>query len=1714
MFGDHGTAGAMVGTGVASPALYRLRGLIWIALRRWHLGGHLPNPAADSMASALRAAVRAVNSRASVALSPILIELAKVDDMSGALRALAQLETTHHRGLREAWTGGLREILLSPEHAVDASERRTRREEQPRPWSGGRIRPSMRLADSEDIRLPRPEVIPLRRHAPIPEQLPDEPADEFNLPVDLVLVPGFGTGAISRRRAEYQARQAIWGGNRFLLPHHIETLPSDVYGAAIRELVQGLDKSDLEDGAAVGCLACLLKALTGRTTTGIQWLCAARAGSQNDQQAIIDLDRGAIEFPPFWKVLPEQDSGATELQERAAPLGYYHPCDSDQRSLLVPVFHRVTLPLARSVHRVLGRHRANLANLATLDAMELDHAAQAAAETLSANLGLSISVAALRRSLGAQVMEVSGDSALAQLICGDSFGAPLAAQHYYAPRRADIARVYADAVCVHLPAATFSPIPQAAARVGSELLVSPQTAKAMADASATKDWDDSRDDEHAGWARRHRHMADHLARMILATTGHRPTEALFELTLHDVDLETGAALFSDKRIDAAHDPRLAVLPVIVCEQVGVYVQHLSELAVAHGTCCELVASVCSGTAPMLFDLDDDLNPQPLTMARLKARSPAPWNQLPWNWGRTYLRTRGIEMGAPANLMSCQLGHLDIVGYPYSHQSPTTPAEVVAELRPWLDRMARNQGWRVLNAAKQKQRYSEVITLPPLRDWSEQIARSEQAGKESHRQWERSLRRQARRARDHALQLVLDHPGLVAAGISQAFRKVPHAPAQPLDELALFRVRSDLVDAVGDDAPAAIAATRALRRVLAAAAKQSGVSYPTVALPVAVRRPLDNPFFRSACVAWSQMHALRAHVAERAQEKRPRRGFDLQVARTAEALALFGFVDNSDHIMAILAARAQAAPSARIVDLMLVPLPDGQVFGLRGVAALALANLAQVYPSEPLPTRAAINATLAQILPTWATRESADSGDLLTRLCSTTAVVNRYELSPAARFAMDADHGSTHAALAEQLAYIDGDTVSPIRASTEEDRHLPVDALSNRVFKRQGSDSATPRAQYRQLCRVIPPTHRDTTLPLTGQIIRARDREAASTRQSVLAELDLQLAQPNLHAIVYVLGDWIRAEAQRTQGTAKPLAYRTLETYLTRIGGALVEVIGDCPLAAWSEELLEDAYLYALDASDQAKQKVAAALLSFHRHCSSRWEFPELDLSPIYAELGAGRHNADAALILPQERDRALEAIRQMAWNQTGSDFALTRIARAADWVVYYLAWGGVRLGEALGLQARDIGVRPEGALMTKVRSNRLRPLKTLSATRALTFEPHANEPMHRSRVLQRVDDVRRHAGARRPDSAYLLYAAGIDDADKNALADPVARTIRGALAEVTGRPSERLHRLRHLAATQRMLQVVLSPSDRQAIGLDKGAEPPSKVLMPRDMQAVSTPMGHAHWGTTIAWYLHMPWVLQSRPAQRSREAYCSRRFVAGAMGRSPATIDSILRGGNGDAVAAWFDHFRRGRPQSMQVSSRPCTDTEDTPTLWTAEQIGILLDRANAAKDLESVLRSMGVPIGETPNVVRVCERWEAKLGKRLLPKRVRGKLRNCPVRALRRMEGDRPLEALWRRMDSVLGGGPYRVIAEAYFTWLRPARSISVLLPAAESDALVIELEQIGVPISQIDRAVAPGENVTLTVRSNASRNAAKCSPAMSLTRVLTVIGITLDLCPQNPGR
>lgn len=1718
--GEFGVAGAMIGgdADLPPPELDLFRGLLWLAMTDCHRSDETFLSAAEDIASVLRAALRSNGSSAAVALIPVLSALKATADLGAAIDALGPLAGSDHRTLKRAWTNWwLTALLRILESRGDG--RPAPPEPQPPTPPPGPSGPRVGAPRKRDGSKPdpgHPDVIVLRPIGPPAGEplLPGESPAEFSLQADLVVVPGQGAG-LTQRQVRFRAMQAVWSRNPFLLECHIDALSPPIFGAALRGLTRSLVDKDAPNEARMGAFGALVVALTGATDSSLDQL---RLGDADGQVPLryryLDLEQRCIWVPVAWK-LEDEPSESPPGQAIRAP-AYFKP-NEHQRRLVVPVLDRFPLPLPPSVADAFHLQLEDIRRFFAAAPDERHDWVYSAVEALSSSLGIPMRVANLRRSLPPVIVGHCGDPVLAQLITADTLGRPESGLSYYAPKVRTITQIYRDALVSVIGDDRWAELTDGDERVGSELYVDPKAAKRLASASAEHEPVDGQGaGDRAAVLLAHRRILDHTVRMTVATAGHRPAEALFELTLADLGLESGAALFRDKRHDVAHDPRLAALPKVLVHQLKAYLEHLEALAQRWPDLRRHVRDVQRGEGEMLFDLNADGAPCRPSFAAIRERGPELWKVLPWNWGRTYWRTRSVEMGMRPFLASVQLGHYDLVGYPYASESPTTPIEVVEHTRPWLDRVAATQGWTVLSsplAAHGRPRIERANGAPallPLEDWYPLIKAADRRLDGARLAWERQLLVDQRAERKNALDAVLAHDAFAASGLAAAFAD-PSIPVKPeaIDALNVERIRDEMVVTCGDMPGRALARVRALKKVVGRLAQQAQHKAPPIPIPVAVRRPIENPFFQGALLALTQMEALRRHVDERSRQKKPVRTFPLQVARTFEALVLFGGLDSRSTALEVIAARHKAVRSAKIHDLILVPIASGRAIQLRGLASMAIASLAKSFPDDPLPEISVISAGLQSILPDWAAASKRGASSLLDALCSVAAVSNRFEMSPAMRFALDGMRGCIGATLEEQLAYIDGDLSPPTFSPPDSDESADAPLRANAPAT-EGQKSA--RSQFRILSRMIPRRGQSLELPLQGLRVPATSIHTEATRDLVSVELDRWLALDDgrdpLRPIIRLLGEWIRATWEGLKRNGKPRAFKTVHTYLTRIGGALVEELGDADWHELHEDALENTYAFVLSLAKKSRHKVVAQLLSFHHHSEGRLDCPEIDLSDVYRHLRTQVRNVDAVMLLPVHRERALRRIAELAKGPLGAPPSETRVARQADALSYFLAYGGARFSEAGWLQLRDVAAVGDDRIHSRVRPNRGRTLKTFSARRHLVFDPGSTE--HALRVRAWCESVRTHHGPTRPEGAYVF--AELDDARAFGELDAAGRLIRRSLAEATGRRTERQHRLRHLVAVERLSAFCWSSEDATAVGCRVDEEYSSRPLEPRDFARIAVPLGHAHWGTTLGSYIHVPAILQSRFSDRIRTRWMGRTVAAGVLGVTPAQMDDIRRGRtHEDAIKVWMDHFIEARTPAdaapltaAQLTSPPAAK----PMPLSCALLGAIFRHAEKADDLMPALSLVGASTDIVEPLVARVSRWERVLGYRLLPARIGGQPRVSPRRAIRRFKEDETIETIWAQIDDgELDREGIKGLSDACFQFAVPDEEHTVVLPREAAESLRQLLDQCGIKDAAIQQTPLPGDLVSTVVLRSKAADSRGLFMGLALKRILAVAGIAINL-------
>lgn len=1589
--GDYGLAGAIISPqpSLSSPGLRRARAvfILCVCLRG-------SSPLVQNLAASLRAANGRGNSAAGIALDPIIRALESAESLPEVRAALSKLEWSAHKGLKECWNRLVNPLLsdviarmTSPVAPIDLGKQ---------PSRGARPPPQ------------RPQT--LQVSTPTGDLLaPGEPASELATQ-EYLLPPPPASGLMRLARGTFHTVRAIWGSNHLLLANHVSSLDRSGRQAVLRSLTARLAQLDAADSLAVGMTCALFGGLTGLSIPARKALCA---GDQSFGWHL-DLPRGQIHTRTFWK------QGDTD---------YFTPTKAAQALLEPRPAAVISLPLPSPVQVILHQHVATIALIASSTERDLEQWVRDGMRTISGEMDTLVTDSELRNSLATSLYEACGDPATCQLICANGLGLSIAPLAYFSPTRGALAATYAKSLEEVWPHEVAGTVSQASSRVGSELLVNWNTATRLAKTSRGRLPDGT---HHLLQVQtrvlRHRSMVDHLVRMLITTAGHRPSKSLFELTRWDVDLSAGYVLARDKRVDPAHDPRIAAMPLVLIRQWHAWLDHLANLSLAAPCASARAFQAIDGSAPLLFDLDDESYPRELSLTIIADRGPPLWRQLPLNWGRTQIRTRGMELGLSPSCAMMQLGHLEPIGWPFSNHSPTAPAEFIRETRPRLDDLALQQRWTVIPSGEPP---SSRHPLPELRDWNPLLIESDQRHRAAQEHWERQWHTERRQHQADALQAILRHRDLAETELSRVL-----VDGRDLASLSAFeRIDWQAVrESLSVSAPDAISAhfrqrvlSRIVRRLIRLGAQIGDL--PSAGRPY--RRPLDNVLIPGLALATEQIQALRQAIRVRGHGKRPSRDVAVQTGRVAEALVVFGHVDDAGTVLDLLDPQTTVQTSATLADLSLCTLQDSRIIALRGLASLALARFHRRQAGTPRPALDDIDQALGTLLPQWAT--GGKTSQLLVRLCSTQRACNRYELSPAARLALNAERGAVSASATAQIAFIDGDPAG------SQKRNPPDADAGPTVYPTVPSsitvDALVARRQYLALCQRLPRRGHPLVLSTTGRVIPAASVEKRTTRDVVVAEIeawlqDAQRHEPgSLSPIVRLLALWTLKELARRTSAGELLADRTIHTYLTRIGRALTAELGGLKTHEMDEEAVETAYEFALEAAGLSKKQAALAILRFHDVASAILPWHDVDLGSLRQHLSLAERRVDAELILPTERDAASDVLREKAWSQSNMPFEHVRLSRMLDAVFPLYGWGGARLSEPLGMKLGDVSGRRDGRLWCVVRSNASRRLKTQAARRVLDLSRLPPELGASTLAWRHV--VKAQVSNRLARQAFVF--SDLDDPQGVTVRDSMASSLRATLGAITGRGSDHPHRLRHLVATEMLTEIFLSDADQQAIQrrAESGARP---ILLPRDLQHIACALGHASWQTTLSTYLHLPWITTSRVDAALTREFGDRHTCAGVLGVTPFMLDSHRRGQTSNtAMDVWFDQLRPRR-QRIQAALGSTNLIHRPP--WTAVDLGRLLLSLNRLRDVRSGLLLVGAPLDEQAQLESLLDHCSRRIGRLLFP------TRNRTQPALRRRQQSVQVERVWETYDHAAGAdrSAWEALAEGFMQWCRPDQ-LDVLL-------------------------------------------------------------------------
>lgn len=1524
------------------------------------------------------------------------------------------------------------------------------------------------------------------------------------------------------------AQQRVWGSNPLLVREHIECL-SDAeairFGAALMaDMKSHIERGDVGCGWTSALVALVLA--TGQRIDNCAVLATAVAnGSSLQHDFGIDLAAGVLKH------------------EIPRPEQAYQPNDEERR-LLEPTTDALDLLLPPAL----------LGCLRTLvpmggpdwhnDSAALRRRVDAYIDRLDGCPQTGVTTARIRLTLRARIREATGDLVATMLICGDSFGLSTAPLYYACIPRNKLERAYTEAAwpCFGGPVSPASRDgSKGDGRVGSRLLVKPAAAAHLVRSLHVPTWTVT-NKKSVGLATMHNALVVHTSCMLAGAAGHRPDEALLDLRRFDFDPGIYAAIFSDKKTDAAHLHRFAPLPAIVAHAIDGYLNHLRRLAslpiTPSGTVARVLAAV-RGDEPLFFHLSPELQPETITRAAWVESLPPEWQSLPLNWGRTFLASRGRDVGIDPDYLSVALGHLESAGYPFSSESPMVPVALSNTIAGPLSKVAEKAGWTLRKGLTYELDDAERLAeLGPLRDWAaerRQLAQQLHDFRRADRlAWRAAFRRNRERGEDMAY-------AALEAALGKKLR-IFHGPKEThlldtglvLEDAMLAAVQSS-IDTSAPNEVVRIAAQNALYRILRYAHKylkwNCAVPGPWLAPPTAE----PTPFFPGMLRATQQIRAIRGHYGtitavvpaapakiaangppDGPVEQAPFTRFEWACGIAVLSLCAFGFVGDVAQLRDILCGRATRNRCLAIDDLLFV---EGaftrRTHGLRGLAAIAVAHLASLFPDDPLPAESRLDAVLASQLPPVLVGQ-ADG--LVARLCATVAAANLVELSGMARTGLDAISGCVPMSTVRQRQLLEEGYGAPeVPANTTDTRLAPNPDAPGHV---QGLEAPqAPKVQYRQLVDTLyisdgPKLFKLTRTNLSAALI-------SSFRTPLINELLAFLAQSGLDPIVASVAAYALYLTQYGTPEAKEPAWRTVYQYINSFGSDLLAGAAPLDFLQLDDDEYTDLYQQLVDNKHTEKRRALAAreLANFHRFLQRTAGVEDVDFADIEGSVGPTSGSVDADLIQPQEYMAGLDILRTNASTSGAPSNASPeerRLARQALQFAILLRASGARYRELAALRFQDVLATTE-SLQLFIRPTQRRRLKTKSGRRFIDLSKRATRRQRRSVAEWITAEKGRLRAGWFP--TLPLFAVLGSPGDRTT-ADNLRNVFLRAMAAATG-VTTKIHRGRHLVANETLLRLALSDSDWYALRVTRAharrlsvARRRVALPMPRDARRETLSFGHRHGWTTLLNYGHVPWALLSRPTDVLMRSYASRQTLAIALGLTPGGADKVLSRARRDYQAK---HPATRGPIAPTWVSAGLAHTTDVPKpmeAWTARRRTSALVTAGstlstrvverALRDIqggvaeEAVCLTHGLTTKDLTRVLRVAKDAQQQTGIPILP------MPGSSARVPRPLDAAGPLHGLLDYADAAPADPKYRLVcsvANAHMRYARRAARGVFEWPDADARRLVRLLRDIGISDDHIHCTNTEDGKTGVKV---SRPNAANLFINQAIAWLLTVVFIT----------
>lgn len=913
-----------------------------------------------------------------------------------------------------------------------------------------------------------------------------------------------------------------------------------------------------------------------------------------------------------------------------------------------------------------------------------------------------------------------------------------------------------------------------------------------------------------------------------AATGHRPNDAVGEITPAQLDILEGIGIVQDKQVAPDWPHRPVALPASICAELRELMSDLKrvvDMAPESRVACAAKATI-AGTGPILLRIDSIDQVAPYCRADYLGDVPEAIAIYP-NFARHVLN-QGLIGRVPEALRVSQLGWHGTREGAWAETSPWSVRSAVAELQKPIERHLAAIGWKPLQRSTKSPEDLPACSVSWVDQERERRCLFAKATTRLRKLHAERLR-EAAKGLLPALQTAIQAqwPRLT---IDDRFTLKPvTAPlAEPIQVTLADTNRIESIVTPGDSRSQARAALRNALAVAFRRGRRDGLVLGAQPRRIHWRSSSSS---RPSDFLWCAPLALRACRHLEAWIRDPATPISLST-RTALSLLLHGGYADISAITAAMhpatiLGRTKAYPDVVLADARASIPQDGfphRALAFHGMAALVLerwhrARGTEVFDLECI-ARELDKALPAGILP-------ATEHTRLEEIAALARARNSLTMDGIARLVGTGVCRINSVSSDRIAAVYDGHALMRTAEQRDEEAtHRPSDACVDEKSS-EPRGAATVRTLLALLASVQ--THRRSA--------KETDADARVRLRSSLAAL-----LRNRHGVaksVDLLARFAIALLDEGGERQQVLELVTIEGYVNLIAYSLSDLLGDHPLSRKAGDWQEAYLRIVATATPEMRHRKARALQRFHTVVSRFVPLPEIDLPSLGLLSGIPLVADAAALLSAAERSAVIDQLAQDATQLAaqGADAEEIHAARARQVYASTLSASSLRPGEGWSLTLGNVALSSVGASVS-VSRHRWQRLKTMRSRRRIRLVG-GEAPRAITELQGWVAEVRRRVGSVARDSLPIFGLIG--DPETPIAFETFAARVGPLIRWATDNPEAVPYALRKTAIHEglRLLQRLA----------------PRSLWPLRDFLQRSA---HGSFTTTISSYLHDPLVIFDR----------------------------------------------------------------------------------------------------------------------------------------------------------------------------------------------------------------------------------------------------------------